>query len=543
MDLKIQLSKVTVNKLLNLIGKQTTDLLQKRGLKQFNSQSLADILIKINGERNLLSNKKILEVLIDTFKPEEIFKIIQELKLKKNNDPWGELKKQKFNKGSKEIKLLCNFFNISNEINYENDTDLENPKVISPIHGMFPYQMEAIKEVNEIIKNKKNKRLVLHMPTGAGKTRTAMSIITNFIKDQGDKSTIVVWLAHTEELCQQAHDEFISTWEKIGNRRFSVYKLFKKHRHPIQKINDGIIIMSLDLAYTYTKNDQTNFLSLSRKTNFIVMDEAHMAVAPSYKQVLDLLYSKTTVLIGLTATPGRSYLNLGEDIKLRDFFNKQKITIKIKGYNNPILYLQESGYLAKTEYFPIETNLDIASIFTKKEINDELNRIKNGQDLSEKFIKKISEDTTRTNIIVEQIKKESLNPNNKIIVFGSSLENIETIYSILYYENIKSACITGKTDSNLRNTYINQFKDMESGLNILLNYGVLTTGFDAPKANIAIIGRPTQSVSLYSQMVGRVMRGPEAKGKKVCKVITVKDPIHGFRDMGESFNYWEDIWQ
>ena len=84
---------------------------------------------------------------------------------------------------------------------------------------------------------------------------------------------------------------------------------------------------------------------------------------------------------------------------------------------------------------------------------------------------------------------------------------------------------------------------MDSGLNILLNYGVLTTGFDAPKANVAIIARPTQSVSLYSQMVGRVMRGPNANGKDKCKIITVKDPIHGFRDMGESFKFWEDIWK
>ena len=85
-------------------------------------------------------------------------------------------------------------------------------------------------------------------------------------------------------------------------------------------------------------------------------------------------------------------------------------------------------------------------------------------------------------------------------------------------------------------------KTFGNELNILVNYGVLTTGFDAPKANVAIIGRPTQSVTLYSQMVGRVMRGEEAGGKKHCKVITVKDSIFGFRDMSESFFYWEELW-
>ena len=59
---------------------------------------------------------------------------------------------------------------------------------------------------------------------------------------------------------------------------------------------------------------------------------------------------------------------------------------------------------------------------------------------------------------------------------------------------------------------------------------------------VAIIGRPTQSVTLYSQMVWRVRRRKEAGGKSQCEVITVKDPVYGFRDMSESFFYWEELW-
>ena len=62
------------------------------------------------------------------------------------------------------------------------------------------------------------------------------------------------------------------------------------------------------------------------------------------------------------------------------------------------------------------------------------------------------------------------------------------------------------------------------------------------KANVAIIGRPTQSVTLYNQMAGRVTRGKKAGGKRECKVVTVKDPIYGFRDLSEGFTYWEELW-
>lgn len=542
MRLSIQLGKAGVNKLLDLIGKNIAELLRLRGLKQFNSQSLAEIIVKINGEETILCNKKVIEVLIDTLKPIEIIKIIQDLQLKISKDPWSQLKKLNFKKNSSEVKLFYKLFGVSSSAGVSEIKILPNPEIVIPNRNMFDYQTIAISEIKLNLR-KPIKKVLLHMPTGSGKTRTAMALITDFIKERVGQDTVVVWLAHTEELCQQAFDEFKNTWMALGNRRLSIYKLFKKDRHDIQKISDGLIVMSLDLAYSLTKSQQSHFFTLSRRTNFIVMDEAHMAVAPSYKLVLDILCTKGTSLVGLTATPGRSYLNPGEDIKLRDFFNKQKVSIKIKGYDDPIKYLQDEKFLAKTEYSPVETNLDIKSIFSQKEINFELNRIKNGQDLSESFLKKIGADLTRANIIIEQIKKESLNYKNKIIVFASSVESAETIYSILFLEGINSACITSNTNPILRREYIEQFKTMDSGLNILLNYGVLTTGFDAPKANVAIIARPTQSVSLYSQMVGRVMRGPNANGKDKCKIITVKDPIHGFRDMGESFKFWEDIWK
>ena len=113
---------------------------------------------------------------------------------------------------------------------------------------------------------------------------------------------------------------------------------------------------------------------------------------------------------------------------------------------------------------------------------------------------------------------------------------------MLSLENINAALITSKTHPTERAYKIDEFKEENSGLNILINYGVLTTGFDAPKANLMIIARPTQSVSLYSQMVGRVMKVKKQVVKK-CRVITVQDPVYGFKNMSESFNFWEDVWQ
>jgi superfamily II DNA or RNA helicase len=82
----------------------------------------------------------------------------------------------------------------------------------------------------------------------------------------------------------------------------------------------------------------------------------------------------------------------------------------------------------------------------------------------------------------------------------------------------------------------------DGGVQILTNFGVLTTGFDAPIADVAVIARPTRSVVLYTQMVGRVARGPKQGGGEWCKVITIVDKIPGFRSLAEGFGHWEDIW-
>ena len=77
---------------------------------------------------------------------------------------------------------------------------------------------------------------------------------------------------------------------------------------------------------------------------------------------------------------------------------------------------------------------------------------------------------------------------------------------------------------------------------MLINYGVLTAGFDAPKTNVAIIARPTTSLVLYSQMVGRAIRGTRAGGNDKSTIFTVVDNLPGFRDVSQAFLNWEDVW-
>ena len=101
----------------------------------------------------------------------------------------------------------------------------------------------------------------------------------------------------------------------------------------------------------------------------------------------------------------------------------------------------------------------------------------------------------------------------------------------------------GLTEPGERARALARFKRSGGAPRVLTNFGVLTTGFDAPAASAAIIARPTKSLVLYSQMVGRVIRGPKAGGTPTCEVVTVVDTtLPGFGDVAEAFMNWEDVW-
>ena len=109
---------------------------------------------------------------------------------------------------------------------------------------------------------------------------------------------------------------------------------------------------------------------------------------------------------------------------------------------------------------------------------------------------------------------------------------------------LDAGVVTGDTPRLERNRIITRFRSEGGQPQILCNFGVLTTGFDAPAVSAAVIARPTKSLVLYSQMVGRAIRGPRMGGTSHCMIVTVVDrDLPGFGSVAESFTNWEDIWE
>jgi superfamily II DNA or RNA helicase len=138
---------------------------------------------------------------------------------------------------------------------------------------------------------------------------------------------------------------------------------------------------------------------------------------------------------------------------------------------------------------------------------------------------------------------ELVEHHKRLIYFAPSVDNSDMIAKALHAIGIEAHSVTSRSDLSDRHNAIANFKKDTERSQVLCNYGVLTTGFDAPRTSAVLIARPTKSLVLYSQMVGRAIRGPRSGGNESATIVTVVDStLPGFGDVSEAFLNWEDVW-
>ena len=278
---------------------------------------------------------------------------------------------------------------------------------------------------------------------------------------------------------------------------------------------------------------------LGSRSSLIVIDEAHIAVADTYSLMIEALviHHPTTALLGLTATPGRTWADVEADRRLAAFFARQKVELHISGYANPVDYLVSQGYLAQAVFRPLMHNggFDVTE--------DDFRRIEVEFEIPSSILDKLAEDEQRNLVIVREIE-ELTKQHSRILVFATTVNHAQLLATVLSARGFNATAITAMTPTQERTRQIEEYKDGGSESRIICNFGVLTTGFDAPRTSAAIIARPTKSLVLYSQMVGRAIRGIRAGGNETAEIVTVVDQgLPGFNSVADAFTNWEDIWE
>ena len=432
------------------------------------------------------------------------------------------------------LEVLYSFFGVVRDPRAPADTSPDAMQAPAG-YALFDHQRAAAERVIDALADTPHK-VVLHMPTGAGKTRTAMHIVATHLRQH--EPTVVCWLAQNAELLDQAADEFEIAWCYLGNRETGLVRFWGHRRPDVLDIRDGIIVAGLGKMSALDNRDPATLLRLADRASLTIIDEAHQAIAPTYAAILTALYSKRlhNALLGLTATPGRSWSDIGEDRKLSDYFDGRKVTLEVEGYEDPVTFLIDQKYLARPVFRTLNSDAGL------KLSDADVKELSSAIDVPEQIVNRLGTDTQR-NLKILSAVEDLLQRHRRVIVFAPSVDNARMLTTILSLRGLEAFVVTGESNASERERIIRRFRSNALHAMVLVNYGVLTTGFDAPATSAAVIARPTRSLVLYSQMVGRATRGTRAGGNEEAEIVTVVDPhLPGFGSVADAFKNWEDVW-
>ena len=404
--------------------------------------------------------------------------------------------------------------------------EVDGPSDFPPLHD---FQREIKGEFLKLLQSQNGKRGLLFLPTGAGKTRVAVESIITVMREEGLESPIL-WVAETDELCEQAVQTWHFVWRAIGPRdRLSISRLWSGNEtEPLE--GHQVVIASIKKLLGCMDKSAYDWLATAA---CIVIDEAHGAIAPQFTRFLTWQGmdrgNERAPLIGLTATPFRN-TNEEETRRLVNRFGGRRLDTAPLG-DDAYGYLQRLGVLARVDHEVLTgTSIELT--------DDELAHLEKLRSVPASVDRRLGADHVRNKILVDSVL--SLPEEWTVLMFATSVTHAQTLAALLAMEGVTTAAISAETDPGARKHYVEAFRTGE--VRVLTNYGVFTQGFDAPAVRAIYVARPTYSVNLYQQMIGRGLRGPLNGGKERCRIITVEDNLQRYGEQ-LAFTHFEHLWR
>lgn len=369
------------------------------------------------------------------------------------------------------------------------------------MHGLRPYQRECVDRIVAAYR-KGLRRVLVSLPTGTGKT----VVFASFPRALRMKKKLLV-LAHRDELLEQACEKFQIAAPDVlvaieqGQRRADG--------------NARVVVASVP---TLGRTHSSRLAALDpEEFSLVVVDEAHHAVAPTYRRILDhfnLFDGGQRLLVGFTATPRR-----GDGKGLGEVF--EDIV-----YSRGIEEMIREGWLCHIAGWRVATNVDLDRV-----------TVRHGDFVESQLARTVNVVERNTAIVRAYNEFAS---GRRAIVFCADVAHAKAMAEAFDGAGISAKAVWGAMPRQDRR---NSLDSLRSGTTaVLTNCNVLTEGFDEPRVDCIIMARPTKSRLLYAQMIGRGTRlHPE---KENLVVIDVADNsrahslagLHGLFDLAEGTN-------
>ena len=354
------------------------------------------------------------------------------------------------------------------------------------VYQLRPYQKDA---VNSVIRHfrKTDDPALLVLPTGAGKS-LVISELGRIARGR------VLVLAHVKELVEQNHGKYASYGLNasvfsagLGRKEAEEQIVFGSVQSVVRNLNQFN-----DSSYTLLVIDECHRVSLEKDS--------------SYQQVISHLKQLNPRLkvLGLTATPYR--LGMGW---LYQYHCNKTVRTEDKRFFKECIFELPLSYMIKEGYLTPAKLIDAPVVFYDF---SQLSTDSFGRYAEKDLNMLLKKEVRATQQIIAHVVTESQSRKG-VMIFASTVDHAREIMG--YLPESESALVIGDTPGKERDRLIESFK--QQNIKYMVNVSVLTTGFDAPHVDLIAILRPTESVSLYQQIVGRGLR--LAPGKEDCLVM------------------------
>lgn len=396
---------------------------------------------------------------------------------------------------------------------------------------LHQYQERVTDRMVELLSRPVPGRAMLRLPTGAGKTRVAVEAVIRVVRTRGLAGPIL-WIAQSEELCEQAVQSWRFVWSKVGPEETLTVNRFwgGNDAAPVTDNTQLVVTTDAKLDSNLVKDEY----AWLHKASVVIVDEAHRAISPRYTAILEqlgLTRSRTErPLVGLTATPFRG-TNEDETERLVRRFGGYRLDEGLFLGDDPHGELQSIGVLAKVDHRELQ-----GSTLTLNEA-EFAKMDESGGFLPSSAEERLGQDRDRNEMLLDEVA--GLGNDWPVLLFATSVNHSKLLTAMLNGRGITSASIDSFTPLPERRNKIDAFR--RDRIRVITNYGVLAQGFDAPATRAVVIARPTYSPNVYQQMIGRGLRGPENGGEERCLILDVHDNIENY---GKSlaFTGFEHLW-
>ena len=334
---------------------------------------------------------------------------------------------------------------------------------------------------------RKVRRVMTQLPTGGGKTEIAGALLKDFLVD-GRKAA---WLTHREELANQTEDRLSSNWSVSAMSGTDSWG----PRRPAPRIVNGVVILK---AQTVSRRNKDSAIVWNNygPDDLLVIDEAHHAPATGWERAIKQWPGKVW---GLTATPWRLSLSQGFDHLFHTLITGPQTA-----------EMQADGYLAHSRVFAPKPGDRIVG----GEVGTTL-------DYTEGGIARANDDDGDGGRFIMTTLAVNFWRNNaagrQTVAYAVSKRHAANLVREFEGRGIAAAAILSDTPADEREKAIADFKN--GSLTVLVNVAVATEGFDLPYTSCVMITRPTKSLALYLQMVGRGLRPKRKDDGGDCLIL------------------------